>query len=330
MSDFKWYNVKTTLAKGCLFNFISGARGLGKTYSAKMLAVENFIEKGERFVYVRRYKSELTNIQTFFEPLIRNGEFEDHELSAKGHLFYIDGEMAGEVVCLSKAVTKKGTSLTNVRLFIFDEYLIEEGSLRYLKNEVVQFLELYESYARLNDVIVLFLSNAISFINPYFNFFNIKMPYKSEFYRNGDMLFHMVENEDYSAAKRETRIGKILQGTTYASYAYDNKFLLDNDTFIAKKTAKSEYFITLVGNGVKYGVWVDYNEGIMTVSLDIDKDYPAVYSLTKSDHNINTMLITGRKPPLFKRFLEMLTLGNVRFESIKVKGNIMEVLKHYV
>ena len=57
--SIKYYNIDDTLSRDRLFNFVVGPRGVGKTYSAKNRVIKNFINKGEQFVYIRRYDTEL-------------------------------------------------------------------------------------------------------------------------------------------------------------------------------------------------------------------------------------------------------------------------------
>ena len=54
-----YYNIDSALSYNALFTMIMGGRGIGKTYSAKKRAIKNFLAKGEQFVYLRRYKTEL-------------------------------------------------------------------------------------------------------------------------------------------------------------------------------------------------------------------------------------------------------------------------------
>ena len=86
--------------------------------------------------------------------------------------------ICGFVLPLSVANILKSTSFNKVSTIIFDEFIIDKGCYRYLANEVEQFLDMVETIARLRDVRVLFLGNAISVTNPYFTYFNLTLPYK--------------------------------------------------------------------------------------------------------------------------------------------------------
>ena len=54
-----FWDINRTLTHNRLFNFIVGNRGGGKSYGAKKRCIENFINKGEQFGYIRRFKDDL-------------------------------------------------------------------------------------------------------------------------------------------------------------------------------------------------------------------------------------------------------------------------------
>ena len=62
MSDY--YDFGKLLSRNGVFNMVVGARGVGKTYGAKLMVMRNAIEKDEEFVYLRRYKTEMRTTQS--------------------------------------------------------------------------------------------------------------------------------------------------------------------------------------------------------------------------------------------------------------------------
>ena len=235
----------------------------------------------------------------------------------------------GYAMCLTKAGKYKSISLPDVWLIIFDEFLLEEtGFNRYLRNEVRVFLSVYMSIDRYRGVIVFFLGNATTFINPYTLYFKINMPYGSKFFKRDDLLLQLVENVEFIEEKKQTRFGKLIEGTEFAEYAIDNKFAYDSKSFISKKTAKSNHCFSFIFMGQKYGVWLDADEGKMFVYENVDPYNPVLYAITNSDHNPNTMLLTNiNKSPYFKLFINNYKIGNVYFESQKIKNVCYEVLR---
>lgn len=325
-----WYDIGQTLTYNCLYNFIIGSRGCGKTYAAKKRAIKLFLDKGHQFVYLRRYVDEIDETAaTYFDDVILNGEFPGVSIEYRGGTYYINDQIAGYAMALTKAKSYKSIAFPLVYFIIFDEFLIEDnGHTRYLKNEVKQFLGLYMSIDRYRGVTVFFLANSVTMINPYTLFWDLQLPYGSNIVRKGDVLLQLVQDEDFIKERKQTRFGKLIAGTDFEEYAIENKFMNDSKSFIMKKTEKSQYYFTFAYLGTLYGVWVDYSAGKMFVSENVDPCCKIVYSLTVDDHTPNTMLINSiNRSPFFKPFIDNYKMGNVYFESQKIKNIVYEVIK---
>ena len=88
-----FWNIKRTLSYNCLFNFIIGQRGVGKTYGSLKWAIERYLKKekmGEthQFLYLRRMKVELDKLTTMRGGRLFNAvqkEFPDHVLKAESN-----------------------------------------------------------------------------------------------------------------------------------------------------------------------------------------------------------------------------------------------------
>lgn len=331
-----FYSGSRTLTHNCLFNFVVGSRGAGKTFWFKKWAIEDFIKNEGQFIYVRRYaKESKKSVKTFFDDI--RFLFPEHELRVVGNEFIIDDKVAGYCIVLSTAKIEKSVSYPFVNKMCFDEFLIEKGHYKYLPDEVGSFLNLYETVARPGsghcDVTVFFMANAITWTNPYFLYFNIKQPKKVDkngkmIWKNGEILIELTAGEDFINAKKKTRFGSIIDGTAYGDFSINNQFLLDDNTFIEKKSANAKYYFTFKYKGNSFGVWVDFLEGKIWVSKSIDPSYKLVYSITMKDHEPNTMFLKNiSKAGQFKIFLENYKMGNVYFEDINIKNITYEVIK---
>lgn len=340
-----------TLTHNRLINVIVGNRGGGKSYGAKKRAIDNFIMKKEQFGYIRRYKDDLKDpLQQFFKDI--QWEYPDYEFKVDGFKLYIrikpvnekekwkEDDIAGYGFILSTAGNKKSVPYPKITTLIFDEFLLDDGFQRYITNEPIKLLNLYETIARPGTqhprVVLFMLANALSVTNPYFLFWNLKMPTKQD--KNGKwiwkhptrpILVEDVRNENFIDAKLNTEFGQLVKGTKYADYSIENKMLLDDDKFIEKKSGNSKYYFTFTYQNKQYGVWIDGNEGKMWVSNDIDPSYTLNYALTMKDHSPNTMFIKGLKNrnSHFKVFIDNYKLGNVYYENMNVKNITYEVLQ---
>lgn len=345
-----FWNARETLTHNRLINIIVGNRGGGKSFGAKEWAIDNFLKKGEQFGYIRRYRDDLKEpMIQFFKDI--EYKYPEYEFKTDAKHFYIrlkptnpktkwtEENIAGFGFTLSTASNKKSISYPNITTLIFDEFLLDKGNQMYLADEPLKLLNLYETVARPGTqhprVVLFMLANALSVTNPYFLFWNLKMPTKRD--GNGKyiwkhatrpILVEDVRNEKFIDSKRNTEFGQLIEGTRYAEYSIENKFLLDDNTFIEKKSSKARYYFTFVYKGNKFGVWADFTEGKMWVSSDIDPSCPLVYTLTMKDHQPNTMFLKSRnRGGHFKTFIECYKTGNVWFESMNIKNITYEVIQ---
>ena len=321
-----YYDLHDLLSYNCLFNFVIGNRGAGKTWSGKKLAIKRFLKTGAQFIYLRRYKTEFDDFKNFFNDIVN--EFPDSTFEVKGKKIYIDGELAGYGVPLSTALTKKSVSYERVELIIYDEFVIDSKVIHYLSNEVDAFLEFYETVARTRDnVRVLFLSNAVSVVNPYFMYWNLRPNSEQRFTRRGQMCIEFVMNEEFREFKYKTKFGQIIKGTNYGNYAVDNEFLKDNNNFIEKKSQGAKFQFSILYKGYVYGFWTDYKEGLCYLSNDYDPSSKLQYAVTDSEHKPNLMLVKNlSRSHLLKGAIRAYEEGYLRFESLIIKNQFIEIL----
>ena len=270
-----FWDIGRTLTHNALVNVIVGNRGGGKSYGAKKRAIDNFINKKEQFGYIRRYKEDLKKpMEQFFKDIA--WEYPDYEMKVEGDKFFIrlkpankdqkwkEEDVAGYGFVLSTANNKKSISYPDITMLIYDEFLLDKGNQRYLPNEPEQLLNLYETVARPGTqhprVLLFMLANAISITNPFFLYWGLRMPKTAD--RNGKyiwkhptrpILVEDVRNEKFIDKKKNTEFGALVEGTNYAEYSIENKFLLDDDSFIEKKGENPRYYFTMVFKGKDFG-----------------------------------------------------------------------------
>lgn len=321
-----WWNINVPLSYNALFNFIIGNRGSGKTFGCKEYAIKHFLQTGKQFIYIRRYNTEFKDNANFFNAVSR--KFEDCSFSVKGKTYLINDKVAGFAMTLSTSKAKKSTEYPDVDMIIFDEFIIEKGVYHYLPNEVETFLDAYETIARMRDVKCFFLSNAVTVVNPYFTYFNLTLPYGKLIRCKKDILLQLVQDPEFIDAKKNTRFGRIIDGTAYSKYSIDNQFVLDDYSFIEKKGEGCKYWCTFIYESNSYGVWVDNWNSKIFISQDTDPSCRAVYSTTTKDHQPNTILFKSpRKSPVFFLMIQQFEYGAVRFENLKCKSVFLEILK---
>lgn len=346
-----FWNLRRTLTySDILFYVIVGNRGGGKTYGFKEWAIDDFIKNGYQFGYIRRYKDDLKEpMKQYFKDI--EEKYPDYEFKTDNKYFYIrlrpadenekwtENDIAGYGFTLSTANNKKSISYPKINKLCFDEFLLDKGHQHYLQNEVVALLNLYETIARPGTghckVLCFLLANALSITNPYFLYWDLKMPTKQD--KNGKwiwkhptkpVLVEDVRNDKFIDKKKNTMFGDLIEGTTYAGYSIENKFLLDDDKFIEPKSPKARFYFKFIYMDKQYGVWADFKEGKMYVSKQIDPDYPLTYSITMKDHRPNTILIKNKnRNQHFKTFIDAYKDSMVMFEDVNIKNICYEVIK---
>jgi hypothetical protein len=339
-----WWNPQRTASYNCLFNFIIGMRGAGKTYGFLKREIERFLKSPKsnrhQFIYMRRLKEELKKLTTaqngrLFDAVQK--EFPDHTLRAEGDVLYCDKEIMGYGVALSTSSKLKSDAFPHVREIGFDEFIIDNTrTYHYLPDEVRKFLDVYETIARPGndpdrpDTLVWFLSNAVTINNPYFSEFKLMPPVNGDIQRFGkakDMLVQNVVNQSLSERKKSTRFGKMISGSHYEEYAYENQWLMDDERFVEKKTQRSTYYMSLRFKDQWLGIWYDQLQMLFYVSLDFDPQYPIQYSATTDDHQPNTMLFKrSRSQSYISHLLDAYDSGGVRYESVKLKAWFREIV----
>lgn len=241
MSDY--YDFGPILSRNAVINMIVGARGVGKTYGAKRMVIKASIEKGEEFVYLRRYRTEMKSVANFFADV--GQEFPGWEFRVNGGVAQRKPESAkkwttfGYFVALSTAQKMKSVAYPKVTKIIYDEFIIEKGYVRYLPNEVDSLLSFYSTVDRWQDrTRLIMLANAVSITNPYFIKWGIE-PHGREFEMRASnfVCCQFVSNTAFADRVRNTRFARFLAETDPegVEYSIDNQFADYTNVWVAKK-----------------------------------------------------------------------------------------------
>ena len=174
-----FYDINKALSYSKLFYFIVGGRSCGKTYSFKKWAIKSFLKTGSQFIYLRRYETDFKKIELFFDDILANNEFEC-QFKVSANIFYINEKVAGYYFPLTSAQSLKSTPFPNVGRILLDEFILEDGFQHYIPNEVSSTLSLYDTISRDRDIPMLFMSNAVKFNNPYFNYFALNKGFNKD------------------------------------------------------------------------------------------------------------------------------------------------------
>ena len=326
-----WYDLNDALSKNRLLTFLIGNRGCGKTFACQKWAIKDFVRSGykNKFLWLRRYGSEVDEIKGKWCSNTLMQQFPDNEITFHGKKILVDKKEAGLIMALSTSQRVKSVNFDEFDKIIFDEFLIDVGSLRYIRDEPILYNELAESVIRLrNNVRCIFIGNAISIVNPYFSFYNIKPDISKEFTLYPEICIHLYKNEDYITAKKGSRLGKLNQNNRYGLYAIDNKFLRDDYNFIKDRPTDLTYIMTIIYENERYGCWYSKKEGIYYFDNIVEHTCKSILCVSMDELEENALY---KKSQFLRPRTEILKIyfneGKIYFNDVVTKKKIYEVIK---
>ena len=334
MGSAFYYNPGKMLSYNRILNCVIGARGIGKSYSMKEHVIKQFLKpdpnkKGEileqQFIYLRRYKPELKKIKTYFNDV--KDAFPGHTFQVKGREFHIDGKLAGYAIPLSAWQSEKSNAYPEVTTIIFDEFIREKDNSGYLPNEVNALLNLMDTVFRdRENVRCVCLSNAVSVVNPYFLYFGLVPNIDKRFNAYKDILIEIPDSHDFSNERRQTRFGRLIDGTDYGDMSLDNEFVNDSSIFIEKRAKDSKFVFAVVYNGMTMGIWV--TERTMYLCTEFDPTSKKIFALSTDDLDENTIMMTKWKNNYYlKKLVSAFLNGQLRFDNQVMRNVGYELFK---
>lgn len=330
MSNF--YSLNELLSYKKILNFVIGQRGGGKSFNAKKWCINDFLKNGNEFIWVRRYKTETKKLKmTFFENILSEGLFNEHDFKIKGNEILIDNKVAGHFVSLSTSQQEKSTSYPRVTKIVYDEFVVEKSHIRYLPNEVETFLGFMDTVIRNRDNCrVLCIANNIQVTNPYFDYFKIRGDQTKRFVVKDDIIIEYYSNEKFAEERLKTRFGQLIKNTEYGDFSLNNKSLLDNPIFIAEKSPNARPYFNMRWKGMTFGIWYDIKGDEVFFSSKYDPSV-TTFSLTNDDHEPMMLHLKGfKKMGCVKNMKYAYSIGKLYFENQMLKRYFLDEILSYI
>lgn len=178
-----YYQFDPILKLNADINLIMGQRSNGKTYSVLKYCLDNYHDKGQLFVYIRRWAEDITvkNMTKLMDPLPVKTIFgSNFKITyAKGAFNLVDEtgteetEVIGYAVSLNQVAHTKSVPFVNVKTILLDEFL-QLKTERILRDEVDAFEQTLSTIIRTaQDVKVFLCGNTVSKYSPYFTHYGI-------------------------------------------------------------------------------------------------------------------------------------------------------------
>lgn len=315
------------------FNLINSERSIGKTYTTEAYVLDKCIQNSCEFVYIVRTKAKKDKgaLEKGFKKVV-NEKFSNFEFDYTNEAMFLEDEpkrILGYCIALSEENEVKTQSYPNVKYLIFDEYVIEEKpNVRYYNGweEPESLLNIYDTIDRREDRVKCFLmGNNIRFHNPYHLHKAFKVPFteKGKIWISENVLFQNAEaSKELKEQKSKSKFTRMIEGTSYGSYANDGVYQNDNYNFIEKLSQNCHYNMTIEYNKKSFGVYSDARIGRVFISDRIDSSCRFSYALTLEDHTENTFLTHSRNCTHLRWLSDNYKKGNVRFVNMTVKAFI--------
>lgn len=329
-----FYSKNALLSRQSIFNYCLGGRGIGKTYSFKEWCINDFIRHGKEFVWVRRYKEELSKdkLEEFVSDIAN--KFPSFKIEIKAKKMFINDKKAGYFIALSNANFYKSVPMPNVNKLIFDEVILEKGVTKYLPGEMFQLLNLISTITRYrpetlpisDDVRVFCLANRVSTVNPHFDFWKLNIDSNPGIYTQNGITVEICDSEAYKQKYSQTRHGKLLKNTAFYDYAINNNPYMDNSEFIKNEHLKDFNFMyALSYNGTNIGVWQSKKDFHLFFCNSVPNT-KNIFVVKQEDHTPNTLWLKSfKKMDYIKQLINAYSVGLISYQDAKIMRYMNEI-----
>lgn len=170
MAEF--YNTKKIDQKGCKWNWIVGARRIGKTFDLTTKMVNEYLNGGCS-VWIRDFKNQFDAqfCEKMLKDVKKHGICPPEWEARPGVGVFTSDDKKADIVCYFQSINRsssgRGGSTDNVNLVLFDEFMPEKGN--YPKSALKSLQSVVVTYTSARDEGRFYgASNFISSSNPYF------------------------------------------------------------------------------------------------------------------------------------------------------------------
>ena len=261
-----YFDMGKHLSYGAFINFFTGGRGVGKTTGAFIYCFNRYIKKGEQFIYLKRYKTELQEfVNTNTVGQMYDNVYTKGMGAKNGYSVMCEDDTIGYLIPLVAQTAFKSTMFQKVTTIVFDEVFLERGRTYYLPNEVHTLLQFVSTVQRTRkNLRIILLSNNNSLYNPYYDYWDI--PDFEHVWHNAERGIYCENipiNPKLLELEQVTPLYKLTAGTAYGDYHYSNTLLRDVQVEICEKPKNANYIYalrlnhdTLVVYNTNLGFWI--------------------------------------------------------------------------
>lgn len=257
-----YLDARAILHLGITFNFIIGARGVGKTFGFLDVAQAD----GIPFMLMRRQQSQTDIInRPDFSPFKaicdkRHITITTESAGKYSARFIKDDQVIGYTCALSTISNMRGFDASNVKLLLFDEFVPEVHD-RPIKEEGKAFLNAIETIGRNRELDnekplqVVCMANAFNIANPIFLELGLvgiaeRMKLKGqEIYINRERSLSIImpKSDKITGRKKHTALYKLTDQSSFSDMALKNDFIYNPSDNVEPQVIKEFKPMVTVG-----------------------------------------------------------------------------------
>lgn len=329
----KYWDINHILPYQRPFNFITGPRSIGKTYTTQKWLLKQALDRGRCTGYITRTLMELRSgalAQSWQKVCVKEYPYIDFEFNAE--LISVGGKPIIYGLPLSQVQKLKKQSFPFIWYFIFDEYQIEEGTGKYWGGytEPDQFINLYHTVDREEQrVKCFFLGNNTSYYNPYHVHPVFGLPSDPAVFEpnkpwtNKICLYESATvSEELQREKDQNPFLKALNGTRYGDYANKGIYRDDSYTNISALDKGARQLATFRVEGETFGLFNNPLTAQFIFSKKYDPSHNWKIGLDKSDIKDGFEPLKPENKFLRDLIRKHYIVGGIAYESMEVKARI--------
>lgn len=323
-----FYNLHDILTYNRLHNMIVGVRGHGKTYQCTKRCIDVGLEqKNLSFVVLVRYKEDILAIKDDWWTIVEH-LYEGWSFSSQRNIIYASNGMEkfpiGEFIALNQYMRAKRKPRPYVRIIFFDECLNEEND--YLPNEINAYNSICDSVIRNRDNVRCYLvSNTITILNPYFNYFGFNQLGKRFTRGEHDSVLEFTDSEKFIEYRKTTKLGSSIAGTEYGDFALLGHMMLDDTSNVCKVPngqCKHQFNISLEGELLEVCMVVNI------VYIRKSNDYVATaFTPYVEDAVKNGAIFAPKKLTHFEFIVDNFLRDTIMYETLDIKNKVINFVK---
>jgi hypothetical protein len=325
-----YYDAQGILSYKRLYNLVVGVRGHGKTYNLTKRCIDiGLQQKRVSFCVLVRYKEDYVAIKDGWWSIVEH-LYPDYIFETSKKVIYAKNNHEkfpiGEFIILREYARVKRKPRPYVRYIFFDEFLNEDND--YLNGEIDKFLNICDSIIRNRDNCRVFLvSNTISIINPYFDYFNIRKMPDVRFSRcEHDSILEFTDSEDFVKYREQTKFGSSIKDTNYGKFALQGEFMLDDTTNVVPNPKGRK---NLMFNISLDGMLIAVSNFNNLLYFEQSNDYSRVaYTPYVSDAQTNGAIFVDKNFTYFNTIYKRFINNQVMYQTLKIKNAIIELVRY--